>query len=185
MPTEGKLMHIHLFPSCKEWRIFDLSIEYYWQLIHRHAKVNCNEEWTNFTWRKDQEDSFQQMKDTFSSNSVFQYQEINQSSQMAAKWCRKRLLVGEKELWVVTWDEVISVLYLREDCTLVTDHCALQWLLKLKRHSAKWLDGIYNFRSFKTKWYIAQESTLLYQMYHLVHLVPTDTVTVILDHESK
>jgi hypothetical protein len=31
------------------------------------------------------------------------------------------------------WDEVISVLYLWEDCTLLTDHCALQWLLKLKR----------------------------------------------------
>jgi hypothetical protein len=35
------------------------------------------------------------------------------------------------------WDEVISVLHLGEDCTLVTDQCAQQRLLKLKKHSAK------------------------------------------------
>ena len=29
-------------------------------------------------------------------------------------------------------DEVISVLHLGEDCTVVTDHCAQQWLLKLE-----------------------------------------------------
>ena len=34
-------------------------------------------------------------------------------------------------------DEVISVLHLGEDCTLITDHCAQQWLLKLKKPSAK------------------------------------------------
>ena len=35
------------------------------------------------------------------------------------------------------WNEVISVLHLGEDRTLVTDHCAQQWLLKLKKPSAK------------------------------------------------
>ena len=38
-------------------------------------------------------------------------------------------------------NEVISVLYLGEDCTLVTDHCALQWLLKLKRPILKLTRG--------------------------------------------
>ena len=103
MPSEGKLLHIHLFPSCWEWRTLHLSIEYYWQFIHRHAEINLNEERTNFTCGKDQKDSFQQLKDTFSSNSVLQYWEIYQSCQLAGKWCRKRLLVVEKELWVVTF----------------------------------------------------------------------------------
>jgi hypothetical protein len=85
MHSEGKLMHILLLPSCWEWRTLDLSIEYYWQFIHRHVEININEEGTKFTWGKEEEDSFQQMKDTFSSNSVFQYREINHSCWLAAK----------------------------------------------------------------------------------------------------
>jgi hypothetical protein len=44
----------------------------------------------------------------------------------------RKVIVGSN-----IWDEVISVLHLREGCTLVTDHCAPQWLLKLKKPSEK------------------------------------------------
>jgi hypothetical protein len=70
VPSEGKLMHIQFFPICRAWRKLDLSIEYYWQFIHRHVEINLNEGGTKFNWGKVQEDSLQQMKDTGSSDSL-------------------------------------------------------------------------------------------------------------------
>jgi len=48
---------------------------------------------------------------------------------MAHKYvvCCGKGIVGSNIL-----DEVISVLHLGEDCTVVTDHCAPQWVLKLE-----------------------------------------------------
>jgi hypothetical protein len=47
---------------------------------------------------------------------------------------QKKVVSGRKGIVASNiWDEVISVLHLEEDCTLVTDNCAQQWLLKLKK----------------------------------------------------
>jgi len=51
----------------------------------------------------------------------------------------QRKVVSDEKVFVGSniWDEVISVLHLGEDRTLVTDKCAQQWLLKSKKPSAK------------------------------------------------